>query len=131
MDFFRNSVFYVAHRLYQLYESHYSKVGKKGERNWDQKSYRFNKGTIDSSVFRRIRHDCDGRCGTQFHTNRTVISRLQFALRKIVFDYEPATAVQYTPDARHWITYRPHRWKLSCFLFVGISAGKHIKRCAF
>ena len=74
--------------------------------------------------------DCDGRCGAQFHTDRIIISRFQFDLRKIIFHYDPVTAFQYFPDARHWFIYRPHRWKLSCFLFVGISAGKHIKRCA-
>ncbi len=38
------------------------------------------------------------------------------------------TAFQYFTDAQHWFIYRSRRWKLSCFLFVGLSAGKHIKR---
>ena len=130
MDFFRSGVFYAAHRLYQLYESHYGKVCAKGKRNWHQKSYRFRTGTTDRTVFRRIRTYCDGRCGAQFYTDRTIIPRVQFDLRKIIFNYDPVTAFQYIPDARHWFIYRPHWWQLSCFLFVSISAGKHIKRCA-
>ena len=129
MDFFRRGVFYAAHRLYQLYESYHGQVGAKGKRNRHPESYRFGKGATHRTVFGGINIYGDGRRSAQFPIHRIIISRFQFDLRKIVFHYDPVTALQYFPDDRHWFIYRPHWWQLSCFLFVGIPTGKHFKRC--